>query len=356
MKFQISKHDLVAALGPVAKALPVRPPVPVLSGVRIAAEDARVEFAGFDYDTSARVTVGADVEVPGTVIVSGRLLADIAKALPAGTIRFWVDGSRVRVEAGAAKFTLLSMPVDEYPPLPVLPGKVGDIAERVFARIVAQAVVAASKDQTLPLMTNVRVRAAGGVLSMTATDRYRLAVAEAEWGGPDFEVLVPAHVLTDVAKSLAGDVSVAVGERVVGFSSNGQTVTSGLSDGDYPPVDRLFPDDFVVRATVDRRALVDAVKRASLVAERNTPVKLTFSEEALTVDAGQGDDSQATETLAAESQDEIVTAYNPQFLLDGLNAIEGETAKFSFTEPMKPAVLTGADGFRYLLMPIRFGA
>lgn len=374
MKFRVERDVLADAVTWTARTLPPRPPVPVLAGVRIEADSAgEIILSTFDYEVSARVKVPADVTTPGVVLVSGRLLADISKSLPAKPVDVELDGTKVHVVCGASRFTLLTMPVDDYPTLPTLPPTTGILDGDVFTHAVAQVSVAASKDDTLPLLTGIRMELEGEKLTLLATDRYRLALREMVWRptSPDISAiaLVRARTLTDVARTMgsSGEVSLALsdgsGVDLIGFETGGRRNTSLLVDGDYPAVRRLFPDETSIHAVVDKTALVDATKRVALVAERNTPIRLSFSEGQVVLDAGQGDDAQASEALEAVLVGEdISVAFNPQYLLDGLTAIDTPFVRMAFTHPNKPVEFTGqpeldsqdSRDYRYLLVPIRF--
>lgn len=375
MKFTVERDVLSEAVTWTARTLPQRPAVPVLSGIVIEAEsDGALTLSSFDYDVSSRREITANVESEGKVIVSGRLLADISKALPDRPVQVELDGTKVVLTCGASRFTLLTMPVDEYPSLPAMPEASGKISQSELESAVAQVSIAASRDETLPLLTSVLLEIEGEKITLLATDRYRLAMRELNWqpSQPEMEsrALLRARTLIDISKSLgSGDEAVvALSDQgaagLIGFESDGRRTTSLLTDGDYPPVRRLFPDETPIHAVVNTHALIGAVRRVSLVAERNTPVKLEFSEGQVVLEAGQGDDAQASEAIEATLVgDSITTAFNPQFLLDGLGAVNTDFVRLSFTQPMKPAVLTGQeslegeveDHYRYLLMPIRFG-
>ncbi|VTR76341.1 MULTISPECIES: DNA polymerase III subunit beta [Cellulomonas] len=376
MKFRVERDVLAEAVTWIARSLPTRPPVPVLAGVRIEADsDGTLRLASFDYEVSARSEVPADVSEPGTVLVSGRLLAEISRALPAKPVDVSLEGTKVTVTCGASRFTLLTMPVEDYPQLPAMPALTGTVDGDELTKAVGQVTVAASRDDTLPLLTGVRVEIEGEKITLLATDRYRLALRELTWKPARPEVsevaLVRARTLNDAAKSLgaSGSVNVALatgqGVDLIGFEAGGRHTTSLLVDGDYPAVRRLFPDESPIHAVVNTQLLADAAKRVALVAERNTPIRLTFSEGQVVLDAGQGDDAQASEALEATLVgDDIAVAFNPQFLLDGLGALTTSFVRLSFTHPNKPVEFTGQESlegedlkeYRYLLVPIRFAS
>ena len=374
MKFSVDRDVLADAVTWTARTLPSRPPSPVLAGVRIVAEPGQVRLSSFDYEVSAQQEFAAQVETPGIVLVLGKLLADIARSLPNAPVDFELQDRTLHVVCGPARFALQTMPVDEYPTLPALPALAGSVDSDELAQAVGQVAVAASRDETLPLLTGIRMEISGSTISLLSTDRYRLALRELAWT-PSSEsmntvALVKAKTLTDFTKTLssgAGQVEVHLADEqaagLIGFSTGGRQTTSQLVDGDYPEVRRLFPESSPIYATVRTGGLIEAVKRVALVAERNTPIRLAFTEGQVVLDAGQGDDAQASETLMASLVGEDITvAFNPQFLIDGLTALSAEFVRMSFTHPTKPVEFTGQDTltgedshqFRYLLVPIRY--
>ena len=376
MKFTVARDVLAEAVSWTARALPVRQASPILAGVRIKAEGDELTLSSFDYEVSANSHIPATVDEAGEVLVSGRLLADISKSLPSKPVSVELDGQKVNLVCGSSHFTLAVMPLDEYPLLPAQPKGIGAIDSSTLSQAVSQVSIAASRDDTLPLLTSVQIEVEGSSLVLMATDRYRLAMRELTWSPSNTELsttaLLKARTLSDVAKSLtsSGDVTVALSSEsaassLIGFEAGGRRTTSLLTDGDYPPVRRLFPESTSIHATVGTDELMAAVRRVSLVADRSTPIHMSFTQGNLELDAGQGDDAQATEQLVAHLEgDDISTAFNPGYLLDGLGALNQPYVRLDFTHASKPAVLTGMDSiggtedssFRYLLMPIRFGA
>ena len=377
MKFRVERDVLADAVAWAARSLPVRPSAPVLAGLLIETTDDGLMLSTFDYETSARATVPAEVSDEGRALVSGRLLADICRSLPNKPVDMTIDGAKVSLTCGSARFSLQTMPVEEYPALPDMPQATGTVRSDLFANAVSQAVVAAGRDDMLPVLTGVRLEIDGSELALLATDRFRLSLRELSWdpGATDITAaaLVPARVLADTAKSLTAgpEVTIALstsgaGEGIIGFEGSAgggvRRTTTRLLDGEFPKVRTLFPSDQTTIARVDRATLVEAVKRVSLVAERNTAVQLAFSEGLLTLDAGSGDEALATEQIdASVDGEDITTGFNPQFLLDGLTALESPVVEMAFTQPSKPAVMAGVDSldgeadlaFRYLLMPRR---
>ncbi|MCW2761329.1 MAG: dnaN [Marmoricola sp.] len=385
MKFRVERDVLADAVAWTARALPIRPSAPVLAGLLIEAGNFEgadgLQLSTFDYETSARATLNADVSDEGRALVSGRLLADICRSLPNKPVEMSIEGAKVTLTCGSARFSLQTMPVEDYPTLPQMPEARGTVSSTVFSHAVSQAVTAAGRDDMLPVLTGVRLELDGDSIAMLATDRFRLSQRELTWSpaAPDIDsaALVPAKVLADTAKALVGgsEISIALsspgsgggaGEGIIGFEGSAgggiRRTTTRLLDGDFPKVRSLFPSEHLTVARVDRAGLVDSVKRVSLVAERNTAVQLAFTDGLLTLDAGSGEEAMASESLEANvTGDDITTGFNPAYLLDGLTAIEAPFVELAFTQASKPVVLSGVDSlegeadadFRYLLMPRR---
>ncbi|WP_066947173.1 DNA polymerase III subunit beta [Streptomyces lushanensis] len=373
MKIRVERDVLAEAVAWVARSLPARPPAPVLAGLLLRAEDGALSFSSFDYEVSARVSVDAEVEEDGTVLVSGRLLADICRALPNRPVEISTDGVRATVVCGSSRFTLHTLPVDEYPALPQMPTATGTVPGEVFASAAAQVAIAAGRDDTLPVLTGVRIEIEGDTVTLASTDRYRFAVREFLWKPESPEIsavaLVPAKTLLDTAKALTNGDTVTLalsgsgaGEGLIGFEGAGRRTTTRLLEGDLPKYRTLFPTEFNSVAVIETAPFVEAVKRVALVAERNTPVRLSFEQGVLILEAGSSDDAQAVERVDAQLEgDDISIAFNPTFLLDGLSAIDSPVAQLAFTTSTKPALLSGRpavdaeanEAYKYLIMPVR---
>jgi DNA polymerase-3 subunit beta len=376
MKIRVERDGLADAVAWVARSLPSRPSIPVLGGVLIDAggdgDGTReaLTVAGFDYEVSATVDVPATIAAEGRALVSGRLLADITKALPAQPVEISVDGSRVTITCGSAKFSLPTMPVEDYPQLPDMPQRAGEVAGEVFGQAVSQVAIAAGRDDTLPMLTGVRLEIADDKLTLVATDRFRLAMREFEWSsGGDVSgtsVLVPARTLAEAAKTLGTsgnsvEISLASGDGLLGLAGSGRRATTRLLDAEFPKYRQLLPSEHTSAAIIGVSSLVDAIKRVSLVAERGTQVRLEFAEGSLRLSAGGDDEGSAEEELGVDyTGDPVTIAFNPGYLLDGLGALHTERAHLSFTTPNRPALVkpVGEDGevapgYLYLLMPVR---
>jgi len=377
VKFRIERDAFADAVAWTARSLPNRPSVPVLAGLLIETTSQGLSLSGFDYETSAQSTVQAEVADDGRALVSGRLLADICRSLPHKSVEVALDGTKVSVVCGTARFSLQTMPVEDYPTLPSMPPASGTVRADEFSEAVAQAVSAAGRDDMLPLLTGVRMEIEGATISLMATDRFRASLRELTWRPERSDLsanaLVPARVLAETAKALTtgGEVSVAFssggsGDGLIGFEGvaggGNRRTTTRLLEGEFPRVRQLFSAESQTFAWVDTAALVESVKRVSLVAERNTPVRLTFSDQQVVLEAGSGDEAQASESVEARVDGpEIAIGFNPHYLLDGLSAISTPSVHLAFTQHTRPAALAGAPeagaapehDFRYLLMPVR---
>ncbi|CAB4866948.1 unannotated protein [freshwater metagenome] len=374
MKFTVDRDALADAVAWTARSLPARPTAPVLAGLLLEVEASTLKISGFDLEVSTQISIDAAVEQAGKVLVSGRLLADISRALPNMPVTIATDGQKVNLECGTSRFTLLTLSVEDYPKLPDIPQIGGTVDGTLFTTAVAQVAIASGRDETLPALTGIRIEIEGNTLTLAATDRYRLAVREITWDSKVSNVsataLVLGRTLNETAKALttAQNIELAFSvrdgavESLVGFSGAGRTTTTRLIDGEFPKYRSLFPETSSTTALIEKSVLLEAVKRVSLVAERNTPIRLAFTSDGLSLEAGTGDEAQASEAIEAQvSGDDVLIAFNPQYLIDGLNAVVGDFVSMAFVSSSKPAVLTGAldaataadQSYRYLLMPVR---
>jgi len=374
LRFVVERDALSDGVAWVSRSLSSRPIMPVLLGVVIDAQKNGVHLAGYDLETSAKAQINADVKEEGRVLVSGRLLSDIAKSLPNKPVTISLDGNRVSVVSGSAKFALPTLPVSDYPTLPELPTETGRLTGDLFAQAVHQVAIAAGKDDSLPVLTGVHVEIEENKLTLAATDRYRLAVRELDWEAPraSASALIRARTLHDASKSLvsSNQVSLALAapnaqERLIGFATQGKSMTSRMLDGTFPPYRHLLPSDRSATAIVEVTPFLDSVRRVALVADKTIPLRLTFAPGSLTLEAGAGEEASATEELDIAFDGEGFTiAFNPTYLVDGLSALGTAYVDMAFTGASKPAVLSGresADGlsdssYRYLLMPMRYAS
>ncbi|MGX5681754.1 DNA polymerase III subunit beta [Schumannella luteola] len=376
MKFQVNRDVFSEAVSFAVKLLPQRTTLPILSGVLIEATDQGLTLSSFDYEVSARTQIAAQVDDAGTVLVSGRLLADIASRLPNAPVTFTTDEGRIVVTCGSANFTLLSMPVEEYPTLPEVSENAGVVKAEDFAAAISQVAVAASRDDVTPVITGVQLEVSENSISLVATDRYRVAVREIEWdaatsGIDQATALVPARTLTEIGKTFghSGTISVAItntdDRELIAFQADNKTVTSLLIKGNFPPVKRLFPETVDNYAVLNTAELIESVRRVSLVLEREAALRFSFSLEGLTLEAIGSEQAQASESIDAFlTGSDTVVSLKPQFLLDGLSSVHSEFVRISFTKtenPNKPGPVLitsqsskdqpGADNYKYLLQP-----
>ena len=383
MKIRVERDALADAVAWVARSLPNRPTAPILAGLLMNASDDEVTLSSFDSTTSAQVTMPAEVTDEGTVLVSGRLLNEIARSLPNKPVEMVADHTQVELTCGSALFSLQTLPVDEYPTLPEMPTRTGLVDASVFEKSVSQVVIAAGRDELLNVFTGVRVEINGDRLSLLATDRYRMALKELTWqpSSPDIEgaVLVPGRVLADTAKSLTSGKTVTVslstteseGEGLVGFTGEGaksrREATTRLLNQAFPKVRHLMDVIGTVTVRVPTADLLAAVKRVSLVAERNTPLRMLIDDDHIALEAATGDQAHASEAIEAQidvvGEEKSIEAagFNPHYLLDALGALDAPYAHFSFTAPGKPCLITGLatiDGdqlfdYRHVIMLMR---
>ncbi|QAY72616.1 DNA polymerase III subunit beta [Agromyces protaetiae] len=377
MKFQVNRDVFSEAVSFAVKLLPQRTTLPILSGVLIQANADGLVLSSFDYEVSSQTEIQADVEEPGTVLVSGRLLAEIAGRLPNAPVRVATEDSRISVTCGSASFTLLSMPVEEYPSIPEIGEQSGVVPADEFSAAVSQVAVAASRDDVTPVITGVQLEVRENSLSLVATDRYRVAIREIEWDGGGvaseeaLTALVPARTLQEVGKTFghSGNIAIAITSRddreLIAFSAEKKTVTSLLIKGNFPPVRRLFPDTVDNYAVLNTAELIEATRRVALVLEREAALRYSFSQDGLVLEAIGSEQAQASEQVdAILTGDDTVVSLKPQFLLDGLSAVPSEFVRISFTKtenPNKPGPVlvtsqtsreqAGADTYRYLLQP-----
>jgi DNA polymerase-3 subunit beta len=375
LKFQVNKDVLSEAVSFAVRLLPQRTTLPILGGILIEADANALRLSVFDYEVSAQAEIVAKVEDSGRVLVSGRLLSEIASKLPNAPVEFSTDGSKVVVSCGSTKFSLLTMPVEEYPTLPEIPAISGTITGEAFSHAVQQVAVAASKDDVTPVLTGVQIEAGDKTLSFVATDRYRVALREAAWvanaGSAGQVALVPAKTLQEVAKTFGnqGEIAISIAKsddrEMIAFKANNRSVTSLLLKGNFPPVKSLFPSDIDNYAVITTQDLIESTRRVALVLERESPLRYSFNDGDVKLEATGNETAQASESISAElSGKEITVSLKPQFLIDGLSGLHSEFVKIAFTNndnPNKPGPVlisshgskekTESDSYRYLLQP-----
>lgn len=366
MKVSIARGELLDALSTVSKGLSSRTTLPILSGIHIATKGDMVVFQATDLEISIKTSCKARIDEPGQAVLSGRLLTDIVRSLPEAAVTLEVSvGGSALVTCGQSKFTMKTLPADDYPKFPeVDPSTTVSLPTETFSRVVHQVSKAVSKDETRPILTGILVVVDSGILRMVATDSYRLCVREVAVEGMsgDIELVIPGKALEDVAKiaGAAESISLGVSENQVVFTFGDTTFISRRIEGSFPNYRQLLPKEHATRVIIDRAELLEAVKRVSLMAQHSTPLRISVStaEHTLTLSAAAQDVGEATEDLQVTPEGEdIEIAFNHAYLVDGVQVAEGDTIALEITSPLKPGVLKPADGegFTYLLMPVRLG-
>jgi DNA polymerase-3 subunit beta len=368
MDVSFSRADLLAQLQLVARATAVRSAIPALSGVLLTATDGSVELAATDTEISLRLQVEGKVEQGGSALVPGRLLVEILRALDGDEVALKSsDGAEIEVTSGHARFVVRSLPSQDFPNLPSLvDDAVVRIPAPIFAHTVERVARAASRDETRPVLTGVLVSVEQKTLRMVATDSYRLSVKEttlaSETGSP-FEANVPARALQELTRVVADrgaeEVAAAMHDNQIVFGIDGVTLSSRMIDGQFPNYRQLLPEAYEHEIEVSRSELSAIVRRISLMAQRNAPLRLAFEDGSVTVSAQTPDVGEASEALPVNYQgDRLEIGFNPQFLQDGLDGVEGDELRLRLISPLRPGLIDAPSGegeekFLYLIMPVR---
>jgi DNA polymerase-3 subunit beta len=362
LRITAPKDELAAKLAVVARAVSTRTTVLVLGGIQLRAEGGQLHLSATDMEVSLRATVEAQVAGEGTVVVPGKLLLDIARSLPDSevTIEHKPEEAVVVVTAGTANYRLHTYSAEDFPRLPQIEDAgLHGIDREALVETVARVGRSASRDESRPVLTGILVRFEPGKIVMAATDSYRLAVKETPVEGtlPELEAIIPARALQELAR-IAGtsdEIQLGLQENHVVFGAEGTWLTTRRIDGQFPNYRQLLPEQFEYELPLPREELLEVVRRVSLMAQRNSPLRLRFADGELTVSAVTQDVGEARESLPAPfTGDAMEIGFNAEFLRDGLDSVDSETIKFKLISPLRPAVLEGeADDYVYLIMPIR---
>ncbi len=367
MKLTVSRETLLARLGVAVRAASTRSAIQTLAGVLLKVEGGRAELQATDMEMGVRVALEAQESTDGQVVVPGRLLLDVVRSLPKDdlTLEYRSSQQDVEVVSGAAKFHLRTLPTEDFPKLPEAPGEEGlTVPAGAFVDTIARVARAASRDETRPHLTGVLVTASGTELRMVATDSYRLSVKETTLEtalSSDLEANVPARTLQELSRiASAGDaetIGVAALENQVIFTVEDVVLSSRLVEGRFPNYQQLLPESYEHELRVARDEILDVVRRVGLLAQKNAPLRLRFTEGALEVSAQTPDVGEASESLPVPFQgEELEIGFNPEFFRDGLDSAESEELILKLISPLRPGLIesSGDDaGFRYLVMPIR---
>jgi len=362
LRITVSKDELAAKLAVVARGVSTRTAVLVLGGIQLRAEAGRLNLAATDMEVSLRASFETQVSDEGSVVVPGRLLLDIARSLPDSevTIEHRPEEAVVVVSAGTANYRLHTYSAEDFPRLPDVDTVTLQAVDRdALVETIGRVGRSASRDESRPVLTGILVRFEPGKVVMAATDSYRLAVKETpvEDALPELEAIIPARALQELARIAAGadEVQLGLHENHVIFGADGTWLTTRRIDGQFPNYRQLLPEQFEHELQLPREELLDVVRRVSLMAQRNSPLRLRFAEGELTVSAITQDVGEARESLPAPfSAEPLEIGFNAEFLRDGLESVDSESIKFKLISPLRPAVLEGeTDDYLYLIMPIR---
>ena len=370
MKFRCERDVLVEALSTAGRAVATRGgALPVLSGIRMEVNGDTLRLAGSDLDLTIQVQVEVGGLGDGVVVLPARLTADIVRALEPGAVTFDSQEEDVRITSGRSQFSVRILPADEFPRLP-FPVEESDGGVHVtlnaaeLAEALRQVVRAASSDDSLPVISGVLMTAdeGKGGLRLVATDRYRLAVRDLPGTSvlrEGQQVLVPARALSEVQRLLSGaeQVGLRLGERDATFEAGNVRLTTRLIEGQFPPYQQLIMSSYPNRLIVQKDALVDAVRRVKLlVKDAITPMRVTLRADGVECKVLTQELGEATEDVDAKYEgSEMVIGFNPNYLIDGIEAVPGEEVIIETVDTMKAAVVRPTEGsdYLYLLMPHR---
>lgn len=388
VRIRAAKDDLAGAVSWVARNLPARPTQPILRGMIFLADDNGLQLAGYDYEVSTQIRISAEVDEPGRFAVNGKLVSDIVSKLPNKQVEMHFDGTKVIVRCGSSRFELPSLTLEDYPQLPEAPAATGTVDAALLAEAIGQVAVAAGKDESLPMLTGIRMETEGNEVTLAATDRFRLAVRSFEWEQiPEGEtkLLIPAKTFAETARTLdttsSEPVTLAFGdgsddrevgsEGLLAILADPRRTTTRLLDAEFPKFRPLLPKQHSSMAVARVDQLQDAIRRVSLMADHGAQIRMDFSDGQVVLSAHGDEVGHAEETVACNFYGEpLLIAFNPQYLLEGLSAVRSHRVLLGFTQPSRPAILIpepevipelGEDGFyptpetdfTYLLMPVR---
>ena len=360
MRITVAKDELVTKLGVVSRAVSSRGTVQVLSGILLSADADTLSLAATDMELSLRTTLEARIEGDGAVVIPGKLLVDLARLLPESevTLEYRPEEGVAHVTSGTASYRLNTYSAEDFPRLPTVDAQLHAIDREALLETIARVARSASRDESRPVLTGILVRFEAGKLVMVATDSYRLSVKETELdsAAPELEAIIPARALQELSRLAGGDlVELGVHENHVVFGTGDAWLTTRRIDGQFPNYRQLLPETFEVELTIGRAELGDVVRRVSVMAQRNSPLRLRFAEGELTVSAQTQDIGEARESLPVSySGEEFVIGFNADFLRDGVDSIVGDDVHVKLINPLRPAILVDPAGdFTYLIMPIR---
>jgi DNA polymerase III subunit beta len=366
VKISLERDVLLGQLQTVSRVASTRSAIQALSGVQLAASADSCELRATDMDVGLRVPLEADIAREGVVVLPARLILDVVRALPSPEVSIELRAAEQDVElmSGSATFHIRTLRTEDFPPFPEPdPDSAISLPAEAFVSTALKVAGSASRDETRPVLTGILVSASDRELRMVATDSYRLSVKETKLDAPlasAFEVNVPARALQELARVAAhgedDDLSISVRQNQVLFVLGRVILSSRLIDGQFPNYRQLLPESFEHELRVAGGELTDVVRRISLLAQKNAPLRLAFKPGELTVSAQTPDVGEAMESLPVSFQGEpLEIGFNPEFLRAGLEAVEEGDVRLKLISPLRPGLIESGDdsGFRYLIMPIR---
>jgi DNA polymerase III subunit beta len=365
MKVSLPRESLHGRLQVAGRAVSTRTAMPSLGGILLNATDSKLELRSTDVELSLILATDAEVESEGSVLLPGRLLADVVRSLPGGdvTLTLRPEERDVEISASGSTFHLRTLAADEFPRLPEFEGESVKIPGPPLAETVDRVARAASRDEVRPILTGVLVTASDRTLTMVATDSYRLSVKHTELEeaiGTELEANVPARAMRELSRLIvqegADEVEISVQRNQILFRVAGVVLASRLIEGQFPSYRQLLPETFEHEVRLPREELLDVTRRVSQLAQRTAPLRMAFAEGELTVAAETPDVGDAKESMPAPySGEPLEIAFNPQFLIEGIESVDTDEVALQLTSPLRPGLLRplGREDFSYLVMPIR---
>lgn len=373
MKVEIDSAALAEAVSWTSRIIDARPTAPILSGLKIEASDNTLRFSAMNWELSNRFEIEANVIEEGAVVVRAKMLADITHSLAGEKTTIETIDNDFTLRSGKSSFIIRLMPLETYPALPDVPQQFGQVDSQTFSQAINQAKVAVATDTTRPVLNGIHMHMSGEQVVLTSTDRYRLCRVTFNWSpvNPDAELdlKIRGSFLSNLTRSLLEDHNVVLSvdpdnQGLVAFENAGHISTSQTITGDFPGLDPLFVDDYPIHVVVNRQHFIDAIKRVSIVAERNAPVRLIIEENEMRLTVSNMEEETGNEIVEIDRDGEdIAVAFNYNYLLEGLNAISEPYVRMKISEPVKPVEFNGQQeldseesfDFRYLMVPMKFG-
>lgn len=366
MKFSIARSELLDSLSVVGKGMSARSTLPILSGILVSAEGGDIQMQATDLEVSVKHSAPSLIEEEGQIVLPGKLLTDIVRSLPEAAVMIETEGELAHVRCQQSSFTVKTLNAADFPKFPeVSVDKTVSLPSETISSIVRQVSRAVSRDETRAILTGILLVVEGPTIRMVATDSYRLAVREVvleKASGEDIEVVIPGKALEEVTRlsSDVGAVTLGVAENQIVFSFGNTIFITRRIEGTFPNYKQLIPKEPGSNVVVSCEEMIAAVKRVSLMALHNTPLRLSanIEDQTLSLSATTQDVGDASEDLMVKAEGTSVEiAFNHAFLMDGLSSASSETVRLEIQSALKPGLIRSVEdeGFLYLLMPVRLG-